>query len=291
MRYYRLTDGCTSRLAADDGDAVYDITNARTEVASFRDLVRTAAAVGEEIDSVTEGIITDADTDTEPIDLDAESIGVPVDASEVWAAGVTYKISEEARQAESNMADVYQQVYEGDRPEIFFKATPSRTVGTEEAVGVRSDSDWDVPEPELAVVLYHGDIVGYTVGNDVSSRSIEGENPLYLPQAKVYDRCCSIGPCIASTNAVDDPHDVSITMRITRDGETIFDDETSTSQMVHECEELTDYYTRSNPAPEFAVLLTGTSLVPEDGFSLSDGDEVHIEIDDIGTLHNSVTTV
>lgn len=287
MRYYRLTDGCTSRLAADDGDAVYDITNAQTEVASFQDLVRAASAVGTEIDSVTERIIPDA----ESINLGEESIGVPVDAGEIWAAGVTYKISEEARQAESNMADVYQQVYEADRPEIFFKATPSRTVGTEEAVGVRSDSDWDVPEPELAVVLYQGNIVGYTVGNDVSSRSIEGENPLYLPQAKVYDRCCSIGPCIASTNSVADPHDVSITMRITRDGEILFDGETSTSQMVHSCEELADYYTRSNPVPDFAVLLTGTSLVPEDGFSLSEGDEVTIEIDDIGTLHNSVTTV
>lgn len=287
MRYYHLTDGRESRLAAEDGDAAYDLTNARSEVASFRDLVRTASAVGEDIDTVSERIIPDA----ESIDLDEESIGVPVDAAEIWAAGVTYKISEEARQAESDMPDVYQRVYEGDRPEIFFKATPSRTVSTNEPVGVRSDSSWDVPEPELAVVLYQGETVGYTVGNDVSSRSIEGENPLYLPQAKVYDRCCSIGPCIASTNFVNDPHDVSITMQITRDGETVFDDETSTAQMIHECDELASYYTRSNPVPEFAVLLTGTSLVPDDEFTLTEGDEVDIAIDDIGTLHNGVVTV
>lgn len=287
MRYYRLTDGRTSRLAAGDGDAVYDVTNARSEVASFRDLVRTASAIGEDIDSVTERILTDA----ERIDLSKESVGAPVTASEIWAAGVTYKISEEARQAESAMPDVYRRVYEGERPEIFFKATPSRTVGPNEAVGVRSDSDWDVPEPELAVVLYRGEIVGYTIGNDVSSRSIEGENPLYLPQAKVYDRCCSIGPCVASTNSIPDPHDVTITMQIRRDGEIAFDESTSTSQMIHECSELASYYTRSNPVPELAVLLTGTSLVPEEEFTLSEGDEVDIEIDEIGTLHNSVVSV
>ncbi|RBI60329.1 fumarylacetoacetate hydrolase [halophilic archaeon] len=287
MKYYRLIDGCESRLAAASTNTVYDLTSARSNVQSFRDLVQAAVAVGEDIDAVAERMVSNA----EQIDLGEQIIDVPVNAEEIWAAGVTYRVSEEARQSESEMPDVYQQVYDGDRPEIFFKATPSRTVGPGSAVGVRSDSGWDVPEPELAAVLYDGDIVGYTIGNDVSSRSIEGENPLYLPQAKVYDRCCSIGPCIASPETVGDPHDLSISMTIDRDGETVFEGETETSKMVTECEELAAAYTRSNPTPELAVLLTGTSIVPKDEFTLTEGDEVGIEIEGIGTLQNGVTTV
>jgi len=210
---------------------------------------------------------------------------------EVWAAGVTYEISEQAREQESGMADVYLDVYDAERPEIFFKATPSRTVGPGGAIGVRGDSDWNVPEPELGVVLYDGDIVGYTVGNDVSSRDIEGDNPLYLPQAKVYDRCCSIGPCVVGADGVDDPHDLAMSMQINRDGETVYDDATATAEMARTCEELVAYWQAHNSVPELGVLLTGTSLVPEDEFTLMPGDEVRIDIEGIGELVNPVIEV
>jgi 2-dehydro-3-deoxy-D-arabinonate dehydratase len=187
------------------------------------------------------------------------------------------------------MPDIYVDVYDAERPEIFFKATAERTVGPGEAIGVRGDSDWNVPEPELGVVLYRGDTVGYTVGNDVSSRAIEGANPLYLPQAKVYDRCCALGPCVATD--VSDPHDLELSMTITRDGETVYEGATSTAEMVRTCEELVSYLTRHNTLPEVTVLLTGTSLVPEDEFTLQPGDGVTIDIEDIGTLSNPVVEV
>jgi len=170
-------------------------------------------------------------------------------------------------------------------------ATPSRTVGPREAVGVRGDSDWNVPEPELGLVLYDGEIVGYTVGNDVSSRAIEGENPLYLPQAKVYDRCCAVGPCVVGAGGVDDPHDLGMSMRIERDGETVFDDATSTAEMARSCEELARYWRAHNAVPELGVLLTGTSLVPEEQFTLRPGDTVRIDIEGIGELVNPVVEV
>jgi 2-dehydro-3-deoxy-D-arabinonate dehydratase len=189
------------------------------------------------------------------------------------------------------MPEIYLDAYSADRPEIFFKATPSRTVGPGDAVGVRGDSEWNVPEPELGVVLYEGSIVGYTVGNDVSSRSIEGANPLYLPQAKVYDRCCALGPCVASTGTVADPHDLAMAMTIERAGETVFHGETNTGAMVRTCEELVGYLTRHNVVPELCVLLTGTSLVPDEDVTLQPGDDVSIAIEGIGELRNGVIEV
>ncbi|WP_148416633.1 fumarylacetoacetate hydrolase family protein [Haloferax sp. KTX1] len=289
MRYHALAGTERSALAASDGDDVYDLTSANPNVETFSDLARAANITEQTIDDVAEGLIDDAERLSS--DYLDERIGRPVAPDEVWATGVTYHISEQARKAESGTPDVYLDVYEGDRPEIFFKATESRTVGPRETVGVRGDSTWNVPEPELAVVLYRGEIVGYTVGNDVSSRSIEGENPLYLPQAKIYDRCCSIGPCVASTESVSDPHGLEMSMRIERDGTVLYGESTSTSEMVKSCEELVSYFTRHNVVPEMAVLLTGTALVPDEGFSLEPGDHVGIEIDDIGVLENTVTTV
>jgi len=214
-----------------------------------------------------------------------------VRAEEVRAAGVTYQISEEAREAGSKTLDTCLDMYNAGCPEIFFKSTPSRTVGPNDAIGIRSDSDRNVPEPELAVVPYDGNIVGYTVGNDVSSRSIGGENPLYLPQAKVYDRCCSIGPSIASPSAIEDLRDLSLAMSISRDGETVYDERTSTGEMVHTCEELVSYYTRHNTVPGVSVLLAGTSLVPEEGFTLRAGDPMDISIKEIGMLSSDLTEV
>ena len=288
MRYYRTIEDGTARLVARDGEKAYDLTAAREGLDSFAALANVADVLGTGIDGVVEGLTADA-----PL-LDAESVvaraAMPAVPDEVWAAGVTYQVSSDAREEESGRGEIYQGVFEGDRPELFFKATASRTVGPGEKVGIRGDSDWDVPEPELAVVVHQGDIVGYTVGNDMSSRSIEGENPLYLPQAKIYDRCCAIGPCIASPETVGDPRDLELSMTIERDGEVLFDDSTSTSQLVRSPEELVSYLNRHNATPELAVLLTGTSLVPEE-FTLEADDEIAIGVENVGRLENEVTTV
>jgi 2-dehydro-3-deoxy-D-arabinonate dehydratase len=289
MRYYRTAEGAERRLVAATDDGAYDLTAARRRLDRFRDLARAASLAGETVDEVAAGLVDEA----EPIDLDAveSTSALPVVPSEVWAAGVTYEISEQAREAESGMPEIYLDVYDADRPEIFFKATPSRLVGPGDDVGVRADSDWNVPEPELGIVLYEGEIVGYTVGDDVSSRSIEGNNPLYLPQAKVYDRSCALGPCVASTGTVEDPLDLAMSMEISRDGEVQYREGTSTGEMVRTCEELVDYLTSHNAVPELSVLLTGTSLVPEDGFTLRPGDRIEIDIEGIGTLVNGTVEV
>ncbi|MFA9516388.1 fumarylacetoacetate hydrolase family protein [Halopenitus sp. H-Gu1] len=287
MQYYRL-DETADGLVANTDDGVFDLGTAETPIESFRALAATAARSNASVDEIAETAMETADEISESALSNAT---LPLHADEVWAAGVTYEISEQAREEESSEPDIYDHVYDADRPEIFFKATPSRTVGPDEAVGIREDSTWDVPEPELGVVLYRGEPVGYTIGNDMSSRSIEGENPLYLPQAKVYDRCCSIGPSVASADVIEDPHDLEMRMSIERDGGTQFEGSTSTGQMKRSCEELTSYLNRHNAVPELAVLLTGTSLVPGDDFTLQEDDTVSIEIDGIGRLENGVTIV
>jgi len=294
MRYYRLPRGAQSTasnslVAVDESGDAYDLTTASPDLGSFTELARAANASGRSVDDIARDRLGDAD----PLGasaLDGESLR-PVVPDEVWAAGVTYRISEEARKAESGKPEVYIDVYESERPEVFFKATSSRTVGPNDDIGVRSDSAWDVPEPELGVVLHRGDVVGYTVGNDVSSREIEGENPLYLPQAKVYDKCCSIGPCVATGETVDDPHDLTMTLTIERDGERVYEDSTSTGEMATSCETLVEYLSRHNNLPETVVLLTGTALVPPDEFTLTEGDEVSIDIENIGRLVNRTIAV
>ena len=289
MHYYQLGGHDDRRLAAVRDGTAYDLTAAASELGTFGDLVRTAGATDSTVDEVTMLHLDSApEIDTRTV---AAEKRLPLVPDEVWAAGVTYEISEAAREEESGMPEVYLDVYEAERPEIFFKATPGRTVGPNEAVGVRGDSSWNVPEPELAVVTYDGRIVGYTVGNDVSSREIEGDNPLYLPQAKVYDRCCSLGPCVASLGEVEDPHALEMTMRVHRDDSVAYEGATNTDQLVRTCEELTDYLTRHNVVPDLTVLLTGTALVPEGDFTLHEGDEVEIRIEDVGTLRNPVTRV
>ncbi|AHG01673.1 fumarylacetoacetate hydrolase (plasmid) [Halostagnicola larsenii XH-48] len=290
MRYYQLCEDGAPRLALETADSVYDLTAAKPRLQTFEDLLAAADIANQSIDAVADQLLEDAVVlPSEPVEDHAAT--TPVSSGEVWAAGVTYRISEKARQAESSMPDMYIDVYESDRPEVFFKATPNRTVGPDEAVGIRADSEWDVPEPELGIVLSGGEIVGYTIGNDMSSRSIEGENPLYLPQAKVYDRCCSIGPCIRSADSISDPHDLEMWMTITRDGELRYDESTSTSKMVRSVEELTEYYVKHNAVPDVSVLLTGTSLVPDEGFTLHEGDVIEIGIEEIGTLTNTVVEV
>lgn len=287
MRYYqRRLDGDTRLLAAVDGSA-YDLTSAKPGVDSFGALAEAAHVTDRTLDQVARPLLDEADT--LPVQQVENDSIVPLVAEEVWAAGVTYRISEEARTEESGMPEIYVDVYDADRPELFLKSTPGRTVGPEEAIGVRSDSEWNVPEPELGVVLYRDEIVGYTIGNDVSSRSIEGANPLYLPQAKIYDRCCALGPCVSTD--IDDPHDLEMSLTIHRDGAAVFEGRTSTAEMVRSCEELVSYLTRHNAVPELTVLLTGTSIVPEEEFSLRSDDTVVVDIEGIGTLRNPVTNV
>ena len=208
-------------------------------------------------------------------------------AQEVWAAGVTYLRSRDAREAESQTGDIYTRVYEAERPELFHKAVGWRVVPPGGAIYVRPDSTWDVPEPELTLVINRfGEVVGYTAGNDVSSRSIEGENPLYLPQAKVYNGSCALGPGIHLTEP-DAMRDVPIRLKIARKGVTVFEGETSTSQMKRTFEGLAAYLVRELDFPHGVLLMTGTGLVPPDSFTLTPGDVVTIQVGDL-TLQNPV---
>lgn len=225
-----------------------------------------------------------------PIAQPAE-FAAPIGTQEVWAAGVTYYRSRTARMEESKDAgggSFYDRVYSADRPELFFKANPHRVSGSGGFVKIRQDSKWNVPEPELALAVNtRGEIIGYTVGNDMSSRDIEGENPLYLPQAKVYDLSCGLGPCVYLTN---DPlsSETKIQLEILRGGEVAFGGETTLAQLKRTPTELVGFLYRDNTFPTGAFLLTGTGIVPPDAFTLHAGDEIRITIDHIGTLVNTV---
>jgi 2-dehydro-3-deoxy-D-arabinonate dehydratase len=214
----------------------------------------------------------------------------PIDGeTEVWAAGVTYKQSEQARMEESGTPDIYAKVYAAKRPELFFKATPRRVAGPDAPIVVRSDSTWDVPEPELVLVVNaHAEIIGYTIGNDVSSRSIEGENPLYLPQAKVYAGCCGLGPGITPAWEVSDPYNLTIHLAIERNGQVYWEGETSTRELKRRFDELVTYIFLEDDFPDGVFLCTGTALVPERQFTLEPGDVVQIDVDQLGTLRNPV---
>jgi 2-dehydro-3-deoxy-D-arabinonate dehydratase len=220
-----------------------------------------------------------------------EDLLAPIGSQEVWAAGVTYYRSRDARMEESKSAgggDFYDRVYSAERPELFFKATPHRVVGPGAMVAIRSDASWSVPEPELVLLVTPGGkIAGYTIGNDMSSRDIEGENPLYLPQAKVYDRSCALGPCLLIS---DDslPRSTQIALEIRREGQTAFSGSTTLKEMKRAPEELVDYLYHSCSFPSGCFLFTGTGIVPPDSFTLQRGDQISITIPPIGTLTNSV---
>jgi len=215
----------------------------------------------------------------------------PIGAQEVWAAGVTYFRSRAARMEESKIAgggDFYDRVYHAERPELFFKGTASRVVGHGGKVAIRSDAKWSVPEPELALLCSPtGKITGYTIGNDMSSRDIEGENPLYLPQAKVYNRSCALGPCILVRNQ---PLNTStgIEIEILRGNSCVFRGATTLDSLKRDPKTLVEYLFRDNVFPSGCFLLTGTGIVPPDAFTLQPSDEIRISIDEIGTLTNFV---
>lgn len=220
-----------------------------------------------------------------------ESEMAPIQSQEIWACGVTYLRSKVGRQEESKNAggsDFYARVYEADRPEIFFKASAYRTVGPGEKVTIRKDSTWDVPEPELTLlVTTSGKIIGYTIGNDMSSRSIEGENPMYLPQAKIYDGCASVGPCIYVTEEPL-PADTLIKMEIERQGKLVFEGEIAINQIKRKLEDLVSYLYRELSFPHGCLLMTGTGIVPSSDFTLKKDDQIKITIDQIGMLINRV---
>ena len=217
----------------------------------------------------------------------------PVESQEVWAAGVTYLRSKQARMEESDFsARAYDHVYEAARPEIFFKSLPHKVSASGEAVGIRQDARWSVPEPELALVVNSaGRVVGYSIGNDMSSRDIEGENLLYLPQAKIYSRSCAIGPWIVVGPLEEDARSWNVRLEIRRDGASVFDGETSVGQLKRTFHELVEHLFRSQTFPTGAVLLTGAGIVPDDSFTLQAGDAVRITISGIGTLENPVVVV
>jgi 2-dehydro-3-deoxy-D-arabinonate dehydratase len=217
----------------------------------------------------------------------------PVEQQEVWAAGVTYLRSKKARMDESEFsATAYDRVYDAERPELFFKCLPAKVMATDEAVGIRRDARWSVPEPELALVLNSaGKVAGYTIGNDMSSRDIEGENLLYLPQAKIYRGSCALGPGVVVGASEATAREWKIRLQIQREGGSVFSGETSVGQIKRTFDELAGFLFRSQTFPHGAVLLTGTGIVPPDTFTLQERDSVQIEITGIGVLRNSVMTV
>jgi 2-dehydro-3-deoxy-D-arabinonate dehydratase len=263
------------------GERVIDVARAGGPATLSAALQLSAAELRTELEAVTGS--------KESVALSDITLDAPMDEQEIWAAGVTYLRSRDARMEESTEKSVYDRVYDADRPEIFFKAMRNRVSGSGASVAIRSDSSWDVPEPELTLAINAmGQIVGYTIGNDVSSRTIEGENPLYLPQAKVYSKCAGLGPVIALAWELTETDDLAIKLTITRDGKLYFEGETSTKQIHRPFEQLVEYLFRNNDFPSGVFLMTGTGIVPPSEFTLEDGDHVAITIEGIGTLENPV---
>lgn len=288
--------GAGPRLGLVQGERVCDLTAADpVRCASlpvlFAEADRAGCTPAALLAEIVPGLLQHApsvrfsDLDVVPSSGVAHLMAPPVE--EVWAAGVTYLRSRDARVGESDVPDVYSRVYEAERPELFFKATGRRVTGQNGVLNLRSDAHWNVPEPELGLVLDGaGRIVGYTIGNDLSSRDIEGQNPLYLPQAKIWRGACSIGPAVLLTDVP--PAEFTIGLTIRRNGEAAFDGEISTARMKRSFSELSTFLVRDNELFPPTVLLTGTGLVPPDSFTLQDGDVVEIKVPGIGTLRNPI---
>ncbi len=282
----RFTAGSASGIRTGliaDGHTVLDLTAAG--VARMTPLLERTDLAGE--------LLRWSDAGLPQHPLDRIRLLTPVESQEVWAAGVTYLRSKQARMEESEFsASAYDRVYDAVRPEIFFKSLAEKVVSPGDPVGIRRDARWSVPEPELALVMNSsGVIVGFTIGNDMSSRDIEGENLLYLPQAKIYTASCAVGPWIVVGHTEDDVRQWSIQLDIRRGATTVFAGETRAGQIKRPFTELVDYLFRSQAFPHGAVLLTGAGVVPPDSFTLEAGDSVRITIAGIGTLENPVAVV
>jgi 2-dehydro-3-deoxy-D-arabinonate dehydratase len=273
MKLYRTTNG----IFVEQQERFY-----RVPAAGWDELICSADLVERVRSAAAGGAVGDADKGR---------VLAPIGSQEVWAAGVTYFRSRSARMEESKDTGggtFYDRVYAAERPELFFKATARRVVGPGDAVRIRSDAKWSVPEPELTLVINSaGKIVGYTIGNDMSSRDIEGENPLYLPQAKVYDGSCSLGPCVLLAAEAPGKSTV-IRIEIERSGAVAFAGNTTLAELKREPKQLAEYLFRDNSFPAGAFLMTGTGIVPGDDFSLASGDRIRIAIDGIGVLENFV---
>jgi 2-dehydro-3-deoxy-D-arabinonate dehydratase len=267
-------------------EEIVDLTALDSKLSSFFTLEQSATRAETSIRDLVNSCVEIAGELT-TIPLSKAKLQIPFSPPEVWAAGVTYFKSREAREVETSLKGLYNYVYDAKRPEIFFKTTGSRCVGPDQEVGIRNDSKWSVPEPELTVVLGNERILGYTIGNDMSARDIEGENPLYLPQAKVFRNCCALGPVVTLADDIQKPQDLMITLKILRNDDTAFQGSISTSKMKRSIEELVSYLKSNNSVPSCSVLMTGTGIVPPDDFSLRDGDEIEIEIERIGKLRNT----
>lgn len=288
MRIIRYLDGRQTRLAAvTDDERAYPLSHS-----DLISLIDEAREKGVSPVRIVESAITPQNELTAA--WPSLQLLTPVDAPEVWAAGVTYQRSREARNYEAtggrmDAETFYDKVYDAVRPEIFLKSTAARTVGPNQDVTLRSDSVWQIPEPELGLVLAgDGTIVGYTAGNDMSCRDIEGENPLYLPQAKIWRKSCSIGPAIRLADTVEDPYHFSIVCQIYREGLVVVESEASTSQLNRKLDELVRFLAADNDLFDGTVLLTGTAIVPPADFTLAPGDRIEISISGIGTLVNHV---
>jgi 2-dehydro-3-deoxy-D-arabinonate dehydratase len=282
-RFRHSHDSAAPRVGAVVGEEVVDLSAAGVaSLAAILDAADPAA-------TVREALLKDGPRHR----LADVALLPPVERQEVWAAGVTYLRSKTARMEESDFsATAYDCVYEAARPEIFFKSVAEKVVGPGDNVGIRSDATWNVPEPELALVMNcRGDIVGCTIGNDMSSRDIEGENLLYLPQAKVYDRSCGLGPWIVLGCDEREARGWTVSITIHRDGRQVFAGTTRIDQIKRSFTELAEYLWRSQAFPHGVVLLTGTGVVPDESFTLAAADRITITIDGIGTVENTVTVV
>ena len=277
---FKTAEGAVRIGRLQKGETVADLT-----AAGFESL----AALLEDAEALAQAEAAEAPS----VPLVEVSLLTPVERQEVWAAGVTYLRSKKARMEESDFsANAYDQVYDAPRPEIFFKSLPEKVVHPGDSVGIRADASWNVPEPELTLVVNsRKELVGVSIGNDMSSRDIEGENLLYLPQAKMYERACAIGPCIVTGADEAAIRQWTIGVEIMRSSETVFSGDTSINNIKRTFDELLDYLGRSQSFPHGAMLLTGTGVVPGDEFTLAAEDRIRITVSGIGTLENPVAVV
>ena len=290
VQFYLPESGC--RIGILDGDEVSDITS--PGLCSTMDLIGRAAAEDVTLEEVVSELGTQGRYSYESLnalpDDSKPHLLIPINPPEVWGCGVTYKRSAEMRDEDTTGAKgIYDHVYFAQRPEIFFKATPARCVGPNGHICIRSDSTLTAAEPELAYVISEDqNIIGFTVCNDVSAWDIERENPLYLPQSKIFYGCCALGPVLATKSGIGNPYDLKITCEIIRNDKAIFAGEINSSAMKRTFDELTDFLCRDNPIPIGTVMTTGTGIMIPNDYALAAGDVVEIEIEGIGKLSNPV---